>query len=167
MLVPHRRHSTAVHLLRAGVEINTTRAWLGQVGARVLGHDEYPPRSRHGDEGEGSGERGYLRRALETATRPNVAVSHSVLEGAVRPGCHRINVRHGRGKPSDVRIAIRSLILNQFPDAQVRCKNALALTPTWGRRGSRACGNKQFIPCSGTAWPGATDAASPLRPAGY
>ena len=29
---PHSvRHSTAVHLLRAGVDINTIRAWLGHV----------------------------------------------------------------------------------------------------------------------------------------
>src|SRR5207247_7054407 len=29
---PHTiRHTTAVHLLRAGVDINTIRAWLGQV----------------------------------------------------------------------------------------------------------------------------------------
>ncbi len=27
----HRRHTTAVHLLRAGVDINTIRAWLGHV----------------------------------------------------------------------------------------------------------------------------------------
>jgi len=26
---PHLRHTTAVHLLRAGVDINTIRAWLG------------------------------------------------------------------------------------------------------------------------------------------
>ncbi len=28
---PHSRHTTAVHLLRAGVDINTIRAWLGHV----------------------------------------------------------------------------------------------------------------------------------------
>jgi integrase/recombinase XerD len=29
---PHRiRHSTATHLLRSGVDINTVRAWLGHV----------------------------------------------------------------------------------------------------------------------------------------
>jgi len=27
----HRRHTTATHLLRAGVDINTIRAWLGHV----------------------------------------------------------------------------------------------------------------------------------------
>ena len=27
----HSRHTTAVHLLRAGVDINTIRAWLGHV----------------------------------------------------------------------------------------------------------------------------------------
>ena len=27
----HRRHSTASHLLRVGVDINTIRAWLGHV----------------------------------------------------------------------------------------------------------------------------------------
>lgn len=27
----NRRHSTAVHLLRSGVDINTIRAWLGHV----------------------------------------------------------------------------------------------------------------------------------------
>ncbi|MDB3935731.1 tyrosine-type recombinase/integrase [Granulosicoccus sp.] len=27
----HRRHTCAVHLLRAGVDINTIRAWLGHV----------------------------------------------------------------------------------------------------------------------------------------
>jgi integrase/recombinase XerD len=29
--VRHYRHTTAVHLLRAGVDINTIRAWLGHV----------------------------------------------------------------------------------------------------------------------------------------
>lgn len=28
---PHTRHTTAVHVLRAGVDINTIRAWLGHV----------------------------------------------------------------------------------------------------------------------------------------
>lgn len=27
----HKRHTTATHLLRAGVDINTIRAWLGHV----------------------------------------------------------------------------------------------------------------------------------------
>ena len=27
----HRRHTTATHLLRAGVDINTIRSWLGHV----------------------------------------------------------------------------------------------------------------------------------------
>ena len=27
----NRRHTTAIHLLRAGVDINTIRAWLGHV----------------------------------------------------------------------------------------------------------------------------------------
>ena len=27
----HKRHTTAVHLLRSGVDINTIRAWLGHV----------------------------------------------------------------------------------------------------------------------------------------
>jgi len=29
--VRHNRHTTAVHLLRSGVDINTIRAWLGHV----------------------------------------------------------------------------------------------------------------------------------------
>ena len=30
-LIRNRRHTTATHLLRAGVDINTIRAWLGHV----------------------------------------------------------------------------------------------------------------------------------------
>jgi site-specific recombinase XerD len=52
------RHTTAVHLLRAGVDINTIRAWLGHVSlnttniyaevdlemkAKALAHCEIPP----------------------------------------------------------------------------------------------------------------------------
>ena len=35
--VPHTvRHATAVHLLRAGVDINTIRAWLGHVSLETM-----------------------------------------------------------------------------------------------------------------------------------
>ena len=35
--MPHTvRHATAVHLLRAGVDINTIRAWLGHVSLETM-----------------------------------------------------------------------------------------------------------------------------------
>lgn len=61
---PHRRHTTAVHLLRAGVDINTIRAWLGHVSlnttnifnaevdlemkAKALAHCEIPGQKQVG-----------------------------------------------------------------------------------------------------------------------
>ena len=51
---PHTiRHTTAVHLLRAGVDINTIRAWLGHVSLETT-QPLRPSRSR--DEGEGVGD---------------------------------------------------------------------------------------------------------------
>ncbi len=49
---PHTiRHTTATHLLRAGVDINTIRAWLGH----VAGNDQRLCGGGSGDEGAGVG----------------------------------------------------------------------------------------------------------------
>ena len=51
---PHTiRHTTATHLLRAGVDINTIRAWLGHVS---LNTTNGVCRDRPGDEGKSSGQ---------------------------------------------------------------------------------------------------------------
>ncbi|MDX8437280.1 tyrosine-type recombinase/integrase [Mesorhizobium abyssinicae] len=49
---PHSiRHTTATHLLRAGVDINTVRGWLGHV---LAGHHERLCSGRLRDQGSGA-----------------------------------------------------------------------------------------------------------------
>jgi integrase len=74
--VRHRRHTTATHLLRGGVDINTIRAWLGHVSlettliyaeidlatkAKALAHCEITPAEPHKSWREDAGLLAFLR----------------------------------------------------------------------------------------------------------
>jgi integrase/recombinase XerD len=77
---PHTiRHTTAVHLLRAGVDINTIRAWLGHVSldtTHVYAEVDLEMK-------EGVGKRGYLRPGSTASTRNIPAFPDGLPEGAV------------------------------------------------------------------------------------
>ena len=62
---PHTiRHTTATHLLRAGVDINTIRAWLGHVSINTT---NVYCRSRSGNQSKNAGILRAFRAAIEEA----------------------------------------------------------------------------------------------------
>ena len=78
---PHSiRHTTAVHLLRAGVDINTIRGWLGHVS---LDTHTYLCRSRFGDEGQGPRQPRYLKPPTTATPLRGIPLANGLPERTV------------------------------------------------------------------------------------